>query len=137
MHTRPSFAFVAAVTLAALATAGACSNQGEGQICDATSDDCQAGLVCQPQGTLGYRCCPDPNSGMQPTTQICSPNHPGVSDANVPPQEGGADAGPDTGAQPDQGAAEASSDAPADSTPGTDAGEAAATGAEASDGPTE
>jgi hypothetical protein len=135
MPTRPAFAFVAALTLAALATAGACSNQGEGQVCDASSDDCQPGLQCLPQGVLGYRCCPP--QGTQPTTQICSPNHPGVSDANVPPGEGGGtEAGPDSPSQADQSAAEASPDAPAESSSANDASEAA-TGAEASDGPTE
>lgn len=143
MHTRPPFAFVAALTLTALTTVGACSNQGEGQVCDASSDDCQSGQQCLPQGALGYRCCPVPPA--QPTTQICSPNHPGVSDANAPPVEGGADgggsdAGPDTSSPPDQGAPEASPDAPGESSSATDAAdgsEGAATGAEASDGPTE
>jgi hypothetical protein len=136
MPTRPSLPLVAALTLAALATVGACSNQGEGQLCDATSDDCQSPLQCVSLGVLGYRCCPA--SGAPTTTAICEQDHPGVADANVPPAEGGGpggnEAGPDAPSQPDQGAAEAPPDAPAESSPGADASETGATAADASDG---
>jgi hypothetical protein len=66
---RFSSSLLYAVSLFAVsAIAGACMQQGEGEVCDpragnAGSADCQNGYVCtQPSllapGTMGYRCCP-------------------------------------------------------------------------------
>jgi len=122
------FAFPLAACLVAALSVGACSNEGEGEICDpnasnAGNDDCQSGLTCQQSplpGVLGYRCCP--TDLTQATVSVCSGNHE-VADANAappdatlvgPPAEAGdsGDSG-DTGAAP-EAAPDGSSDGAAD-----------------------
>jgi hypothetical protein len=94
MLTRSVLPFAA---LLALALAYACSNQGEGEVCNqnagnAGNDDCQNGLTCQsrPAGNGAYRCCP-PNL-TQATTQVCSVTNPGVTASPAPPEGGLEDA---------------------------------------------
>lgn len=149
-RTRPSFALLASGSLVALvalalAAVGACSDQGEGGVCDPNSDDCASGLQCQTlPGSPVNRCCPIPPA--TPTTQICAPDHPGVADANVPPQDSGSSSSSSSSSSggdaeggssaPDavsEAASETSADAPAES---SSVG-AEGTGAEAPDGPTE
>jgi len=65
--------------LAILVLAGACNNQGEGDVCDINAgnsgdDDCQSGLDCvSAPGAMGspnpYRCCPTDLS--QTTAAVC------------------------------------------------------------------
>jgi len=104
---------------------GACSDQGEGEICSLLSDnsgnnDCQSGLTCQAiPGVNGARCCPADRT--QATTAVCSLNN-GVLDASPAPPDA-------TGGAVDSGT-EASGDAFPDS-PAGDTGDAA------SDAPTE
>jgi hypothetical protein len=127
---------VAAVALTGL---GACSGQGEGQLCSLKAghnggDDCQSGLTCTKQPaspTLG-RCCPlDPNTA---TTDVCA-FHGGASDA-ASPNPPGASTETSTGEAGIDGTVESSSDAPmgadaSDASSGNDAN--VATGAEAAD----
>jgi hypothetical protein len=93
MRTRPrlSLALLALHLFAGVAGAGlvgACSNQGEGEVCNQAADDCQSQYQCVPVTGNGYRCCPIPPA--QPSANsICAPNNPGVNDANVPPSEDG------------------------------------------------
>ena len=93
MLTRSALPFAA---LVAFALACACSNQGEGEICDpnagnAGDDDCQGGLTCQSlgAGVIGFRCCPP--DLFQAKTQVCNVSHPGVNQSPAPPEAGLAD----------------------------------------------
>jgi hypothetical protein len=124
----------------ALLLAVACSNQGEGEICDtdagdAGDDDCQSGLICTSlSGVVGARCCPSDLN--QAKTAVCSISHQAVT-ANPAPPDGAAEteeASPEDGATavPSDGAPDAPADAPgapipdaASSTPDA-AGEASA-----------
>ncbi|MGO9836065.1 MAG: hypothetical protein ACLP1X_17825 [Polyangiaceae bacterium] len=102
----------------------ACSNQGEGEICDpdagnAGNNDCQSGLVCTKStlpGVEGFRCCPSDLTTAK--TAVCSISH-GVADASPAPPDGGpepeaasVDAPIDV---PTEVAKEATTDSPVDS----------------------
>lgn len=136
-RTRPSFALLASgslVALVALAWVGACSNQGEGGVCDINSDDCASGLTCQPiTGSPVDRCCPpDRNTS---TTQICQQSQTGVADANPPPQDSGSDA--EAGSPAPDAVAEAMTETSTDAPVESSSVGAEGTGAEAPDSPTE
>jgi hypothetical protein len=98
----------AAVLLSAM---GACSNQGEGRVCDFRApnngnDDCQSPLVCTQNipGVNGSRCCPVDRSTS--TVPECA-GTPSLADANPAPPDGTTtvpDASSD-GAPPSDGAA--------------------------------
>jgi hypothetical protein len=147
-RTRPSFALLASgslVAFVALAWVGACSNQGEGGVCDPNSDDCGSGLTCQTiTGSPVNRCCPVDRTTS--TTQICQESTSGLNDANAAPQDSGASSSSSSSSSggdaeagssaPDalsEATTETSADAPAES---SSVG-AEGTGAEAPDGPTE
>lgn len=94
---------IVASVLAMIAFASACSNNGEGERCQADNgnEDCLDGLTCIPRGQLvapynsADRCCPF--NRAQATTQACKQGI-GLTDA-APPTEGGAEGGPlDSGA---------------------------------------
>ncbi len=127
--------FRLALVFSSLAVAlcfGACSNQGEGEICDPNAgnggnDDCQTGLMCtQIQGVdKGFRCCPGDRLN-QATTAVCSisGSSSALGDASstapdgTSPAEAGADAAEASAPAADAG----------DASNATDAGEAAAPG---------
>jgi hypothetical protein len=101
------FRFAVLLLPAALAASivGACSNQGEGGVCDVRAsnngnDDCQSGLVCTPiTGVNGARCCPQDRSTA--TTVECSIS-PGVGDASSALPDSATptpEAGPDVAAE--------------------------------------
>jgi hypothetical protein len=100
---------VLVLPFAAALVFAACSNQGEGEICDRDAsnggnDDCQSGLVCGPSpnpNIHGFRCCPP--AGTAATTVECS--------QPIQPIEAGT-------AAPD-----AASDAPAVAPPAADGGD--------------
>ncbi len=107
-------AFVAFATAAV-----ACSNQGEGDFCDALNgnNDCQDGLECIPApgitgGANRDRCCPTPPA--LPTTSACSLNTSTVIEASTEVPDGGSES--ETGA----------ADAPADAVSIDSAGDVAA-----------
>jgi len=112
MSPRPAHPFACLVALALIC---ACSNQGEGEICDPDAgnggnDDCQSGLVCNTglPGGVGPRCCP--SDLMTAKTAVCSVTHQGVT-ANPAPPEGGPQ---EAEAPPVDAATEAAVDAQAD-----------------------
>jgi hypothetical protein len=115
MLSRPALQLTSFAGLVALAIVCACSNQGEGEICDpdagnAGNNDCQSGLVCTKStlpGVAGFRCCPSDLTTA--TTAVCSISH-GVADASPSP--------PDSGPEPDDASASVDSpiDAPAEAT---------------------
>jgi hypothetical protein len=117
MRTRSAFRFTSVCVSLALVFATACSNQGEGEICDidagdAGDDDCQSGLVCTSlSGVVGPRCCPSDLN--QAKTAVCAINHQAVT-ANPAPPDGAAEA---TEASPGDGAMAGPSDATPDATP--------------------
>ena len=103
-HRKGSFGLL--LLAVAMAGAGACSNQGEGQRCDKNSgdSDCATGLVCTtiqsttsggsagaPQGQLPAAvCCPPP--GQSATTQACSAVT-SIFDAGTVPADAGSKGG--------------------------------------------
>jgi hypothetical protein len=134
---RSSYGLVHAVLLLAVsAVAGACMQQGEGDVCspsagDNGNADCQNGYVCtQPgllaSGTIGYRCCPGDLSlgtGVCAQGQSMIPENPAnpssdaqADAADAADAEGGADvttldgadANPNDGASPDAAPADGS-----------------------------
>jgi hypothetical protein len=115
MHLRHAL-FLLCSSLAVVAS-GACSDQGEGEICNHNAnnngnDDCQAGLTCQSrQGIPGDRCCPPDLT--QATTAVCS-----LAAAQIPVSS------------PDATIADSSVDGPIEATDATEAE------ADASDGAT-
>jgi hypothetical protein len=96
---------ILALPLAAALAFAACSNQGEGQICDRNAgnggnDDCENGLVCvaSPNPNIhGFRCCPA--SGASTTVECSQPGQ--TLDASTAPpdasSDGPAEASPSTG----------------------------------------
>lgn len=92
MRSRSAFPFSSLVVSLVLLVIYACSNQGEGEICDidagnAGNDDCQSGLVCTSlSGVLGARCCPSDLTTAK--TAVCSVSH-GASANPAPPDSGG------------------------------------------------
>jgi hypothetical protein len=145
MRIRSSYLVVPLLGLAvSFGTLGACSNQGEGQVCDPNADnsgnsDCQDGLVCTSIGSQ-HRCCPSDRSQSAPGN-ICLPSLTGVA-ANPAPVDGGsAEAGPVSTAGFD--AAEASSeahsalDAPAEASSDVAMAPTSEGSADGADGPTE
>jgi hypothetical protein len=113
MLPRPALQLTCFAGLVALAIVCACSNQGEGEICDpdagnAGNNDCQSGLVCTKStlpGVEGFRCCPSDLTTAK--TAVCSISH-GVADASPAP--------PDGGPEPDAGTVDAPIDAPVEAT---------------------
>lgn len=120
---------IVASVLAVIAFASACSNNGEGERCQADNgnDDCLDGLTCIPKGQLvapfnsADRCCPF--NRAQATTQACKPGTGTIG--NNPPdgstEGGGTDSGSDTGtdaADSGNDAAETSTDAADDAPDG-------------------
>jgi hypothetical protein len=113
------FALLFAPAAVVLAAMGACSGQGEGQVCDqragnSGNDDCASGLVCSTQHGTPARCCPP--SGTPATTPECSTT-PGTGDASPAPPDGTAplpEASPDVAAAGDGPLDSVVSDAPAD-----------------------
>lgn len=111
---------------------GACSNQGEGQICDHRAgnngnDDCQNGLVCVAvNGINGYRCCPPPG-GAPPTAPECVTNTTAIADASPALPDATAPMSDAAGDAPSEAAAhrDAAPDAPADAGATSDAADAA------------
>jgi hypothetical protein len=113
-------ALLALAAVATLFVALACSNQGEGEVCDINNgnNDCQSNLVCarapgvNEQSTPNvFRCCPpEGQPGTVPACQVPL----GFDAGMVPPDaEGEVEAGPDA-TVPDAGpeaASEASTDA--------------------------
>jgi hypothetical protein len=105
----PALPAVLLFSLFSFATAAvACSNQGEGEFCDANNgnNDCQDGLECAPApgvtgGANRDRCCPMPPA--TPTTAACSLNTSTVIEASTEVPEGGS--------EPETGAADAPADA--------------------------
>jgi hypothetical protein len=77
--------------LAILVLAGACNNQGEGDVCNiyagnSGDDDCQSGLNCvQAPGATGgpnpYRCCPTDQT--QSTAAVCMLSSGSTGDAST------------------------------------------------------
>jgi hypothetical protein len=123
MLTRSLLPFAA---LLALALAYACSNQGEGEVCNqnasnAGDSDCQNGLTCQsrPAGNGAYRCCP-PNL-TQATTQVCSVTNTGITASPAPPDGGVEDAETTSVDAPTESSMDAAADSsnagPADAPP--------------------
>jgi hypothetical protein len=129
------------------ALAGACMQQGEGDVCDPRagnggSADCQDGYVCtQPNvlapGTVGYRCCP---GDLALGTGVCAL---GQSMISSNPSAGPSDAADASDAQPTDDADAANTDATlvdaadaanADATP-VDAADAAPNDASSADAP--
>jgi hypothetical protein len=119
---------------AAASIVAACSNQGEGEVCDRRAgnngnDDCQSGLVCVTT-LVPARCCPPDRSTA--TTPACALGTPGIGDASSAPPDGAppmsdaaGDAPADAGAPGDASAdAPADASAPADSGATTDASDA-------------
>ena len=141
MRPRSAFVLFVALALALAAVAlGACSSQGEGEVCDPKagnfgSDDCQSGLVCTSNlypGTNGFRCCPPP--GTPATTLTCSGAQPGLDASTSPPDAAasGAEAGGDSAvdAPAEGGPADSSSDAAGDAMPDATSGAPADGGAD-------
>jgi len=124
-----------AVLLSALVAAsvvGACSNEGEGQICDHRAgnngnDDCQNGLICTQNlpGVNGDRCCPPDRSTA--TTPECALTTPGIGDASSALPDGTTPVADAAGDAPSEAAArgDAAPDALADAGATTDASDAA------------
>lgn len=91
---------IVSAVIAMVAVASACSNNGEGERCQADNgnDDCVDGLQCvrsqELPNTSADRCCPVDRATA--TALVCKP---GVSSiGNNTPNEGGVDASrPDTG----------------------------------------
>ena len=108
----------------------ACSNQSEGERCDAHNgnEDCGDGLVCTAKGTLGTdsdRCCPQNRSTA--TADVCKQSAtPSGGDASIPVEDSStstdsaADSATNDGAASSDAASEAAADANDDAT--TDAG---------------
>jgi hypothetical protein len=101
---------LAAAALAAFGVVTACSNQGEGEVCDIAvgSSDCQDGLTCirSPDMNIAgsphpYRCCPSGTSTVAGCAAVITPNTTpeggsgGSSDGATPEVDGGDAATPD------------------------------------------
>jgi hypothetical protein len=128
-----------AVLVAAIAftSLGACSGQGEGQLCspgagNMGADDCQGGLVCITSATymLG-RCCPQNPSAA--TTDVCGVHGGGLDASPMPP-------GPSTEASTSEASIDGPVESSSDATMSADASDAASgtavdvgTGAEPAD----
>lgn len=119
---------IVSAVVAMIAVASACSNNGEGERCQADNgnEDCADGLTCIPRGQLvvpynsADRCCPFDRAAA--TVQACKLGT-GLLDAAPP-----VDAGPDTG-RPDTGAdADAAGDAADAAETSTDAADDAPDG---------
>jgi hypothetical protein len=87
----------------AVLAASACSNQGEGSVCDQNngSNDCETGLTCvhAPGLSAGLvnsnRCCPTPPA--QPTTAVCTFNTSSQLEAGTEVPDAFANGVPETG----------------------------------------
>lgn len=116
MVRRPKvFAALLALPLLVVIVAS-CSNQGEGERCDTSSDDCQSGLVCTivsatgSVSTEGF-CCPAnkaASSSENCSVQAVKPGEVPAPDASATASDGGTT---DASATPD---AASSSDAASD-----------------------
>src|SRR5258708_5162244 len=103
----------ASLSLAGSGLVGACTNQGEGEVCSPNANDCQSQYECIVVANNGYRCCPIPPA--QPdANNVCAPNNPGVSGGNVPPEGGAADDAPSTGTTDGGGGAVTETSTPTD-----------------------
>lgn len=101
---------IVSAVVAMIAVASACSNNGEGERCQADNgnEDCADGLTCIPRGQLvvpynsADRCCPFDRATA--TTQACKPGTGTIGNNQPDGGEGGIDSGrPDTGADADAG----------------------------------
>jgi hypothetical protein len=126
----PPLRLLASAALA-MAALGACSSQGEGELCNPNAghtgaDDCQNGLVCVTSAAYSLgRCCPQDRGAA--TTAVCSLNSGGLDANPAPPDASTAQTGDDA---PSESAAN-SDTAPSESAANSDAG------GDASDGTTD
>lgn len=121
MSRRFTALFVVAAVLTAIGVVTACSNQGEGEVCNSLndSDDCQTdkGLVCYVstvlRDTTSDRCCPADRALS--THPVCVQGISSVTNEDAAPaQTGPSNTTPDAGqSNPDSGSADASGDADA------------------------
>lgn len=108
-----------AALLAAIGIGTACSNQGEGEVCNIAngSDDCQTdqGLACYDHRVLtnvdSDRCCPSDRSKSTHPACVTPISISGAGDATAP-----AETGPSTNVTQDAQVTDSGSDAPADAT---------------------
>jgi len=105
---------LALVLVAGIAIVVACSNQGEGEVCNIEndSDDCEQGLnlVCYPAGQLNNvtsdRCCPSDRARATHPACVTAVAIVGIADAQPPADTGPAPTPPasDSGTVADAGA---------------------------------